>query len=97
MGIGMSVVGQLIEDVVTVALYVKDASAAFLERQIEDCTVAAIIRRTTYKHATVKVNVYLNTGTVTVKVELFDEFKGKPVALVEYSNALHRQIKSRKL
>lgn len=91
---------ELIEDVIVVAMHNLSATTAFLERQVAECVVAAIIRRTQYKHATAKANVYQDTGTITVKVELFDYVDGPKVAIVEHSHSRVKQqepIPSRKL
>lgn len=96
MGLHMSTVNHIIEDVITVAMYNGNADRAFIERQIADCVVALIIRRTMYRHAVAKIDVFQG-GVVKAKVDLYDSPSGKPVALVEYSNALHRQVRSRKL
>jgi len=96
MGIGMSVIHKVIEDVITVATYPKDASTAFLEKQIADCVVELVKKRTTYRHATAVVTLN-QAGTITVKVELFDFVDGPSVAHVEYNNSVERPLKARKL
>lgn len=92
----MSKVHRVIEDVITVATYPKDASTAFLEKQIADCVVELIKKRTAYVHAVAVVTLN-RAGTITVNVDLFDFVDGPSVARVEYNNSVQRPIKSRKL